>query len=351
MSALKFLAACTLLLASASMHASTYSDEPAQTGWAFYMDNDILALRSTDRDYTGGMSLTLAGSDAQSALVSVDPVRAVLDQWTGFSQQYRASTVKRHSLEFGLTIFTPQDLVSRTHQAGDRPYASLLYLANTEVNVLPEQELAYISSFTLGILAAPGVDGLQTGLHEALGSEQPNGWERQISDGGELTARYSMARTKRVWDGQMLGGRGEITTTSRLSVGYLTEASFGIAGRLGATSTPWWSYNPQLAEYAEKTVPIAAAEGLRAEHYFWAGFNLRARAYNAFLQGQFRSSEVTFSADDLRPLVLETWLGYTIALNSGWRYAYELRALSSEIESGPSDRTMVWGGLVVSQSF
>ncbi|HEX4909350.1 MAG TPA: lipid A deacylase LpxR family protein [Permianibacter sp.] len=343
--------AMAVVLAPVTATAQDYQIEPETTGWALYLDNDVMAPTKSDRDYTGGLSVTLSGTGARDALLSVDGGRAVLDRVSGFAGLYDDAAFSRHSMEFGLTVFTPQELSNRALQVGDRPYASLLYVANTAVNVVPEREVAYLSTLTLGVIGAPFVEHFQQRLHDVLSSEEPVGWENQISDGGELTFRYSVARASRSWSGELGGAPGELTTTVRASVGYLTEASIGFATRFGDIKTPWWSYNPQIADYAEKSVPLAASEGNAPEQYVWAGVNIRARAYNAFLQGQFRDSEVTFDRDELRPVVFEAWLGYTYACENGWRYSYVLRGQSSEIEHGPGDRSVVWGGLIISHSY
>lgn len=330
---------------------SPFATEPVNTGWALYIDNDVMAPTRSDRDYTGGLSVTLSGTQARDALLSVDGWRGALDRFSAAASLYDDAAFSRHSMEFGLTVFTPQELSNRALQVGDRPYASLLYVANTAVNVVPDRDVAYLSTLTLGVIGAPFVEDFQEGLHDVLSSEEPVGWENQISDGGELTFRYSIARAERSWAGNIGGAAGELTTTWRASVGYLTEASVGFATRVGDIKTPWWSYNPQIADYAEKSVPIAASEGNADEQYLWAGINIRARAYNAFLQGQFRDSNVTFDRDELRPVVFEAWLGYTVATTDGWRYSYLLRGQSSEIEHGPGDRNVVWGGLIISRSY
>lgn len=339
---------CFFFVAACTWAAQPAHEEPYDTGWAFYMDNDAFAPRGTDRDYTGGFSLTLAGRRARDGWWSLDGVRRGTDWLLGLDRLYADRVISRHNLEVGVTVFTPGELSDPAKQAGDRPYASLIYLANTAAEVAPGRDTAYLSTFTLGLLGAPVVGDLQRALHRAIGAAEPQGWENQISNGGEPTLRYAFARVKRVWRGTLGGSEGEMTTTWRGSVGYLTDASFGVATRIGEIRTPWWSYNPQIAEYAEKSVPVVASEGGGEERYLWAGFNVRARLYNAFLQGQFRHSEVTFSADQLNPLILEGWIGYTWAFRSGWRLSYVLRGQSSEIRSGPADRTETWGGIVVS---
>jgi hypothetical protein len=134
------------------------------------------------------------------------------------------------------------------------------------------------------------------------------------------------------------------------SAGYLTEATYGVAVRFGQFSTPWWSYNPQIAEYAEKSIPVVASEGGGPERYIWGGINVRARAYNAFLQGQFRNSDVSFGANELNHVLVEGWLGYTFASGSGWRISYVMRAQSPEVSTGLAHRTQTWGGIVISRA-
>lgn len=333
----RLIVLATLALASAGAAAH---QEPHDSGWAFYVDNDALASNRSDRDYTGGFSLTLAGRRARDAWWSVDPLRRGADRLLGVEE----APITRHSAEVGITIFTPGSLSDVAKQAGDRPYASLIYLASTGVNVHPGRDVSYISTFTLGVLGAPIVGNAQSALHRAIGSEEPVGWDKQVSDGGELTARYSIARVNRAWAGE----RGEATTTWYASAGYLTELTYGVAARFGEFRTPWWSYNPQITQYAEKSVPVVASEGGGAERYFWGGFAVKARAYNAFLQGQFRESDVTFSRDELRPVILEGWLGYTLATSRGWRVSYVLRVQSPEVRDGPADRAQTWGGVVLS---
>jgi len=337
-----------LLTLACAAAAEPPREEPYDAGWAFYVDNDALSPKGGDRDYTGGFSLTLSGRRARDAWWSLDGLRGSVDHVLGLDKLYADRELTRHSVEVGATVFTPGDLANPALQVGDRPYASLIYVAHTAVQVAPARDVAYLSTLTLGLLGLPIVGDAQKALHRAVGATQPLGWENQISNGGEPTLRYSVARVKRSWAGDLGGVDGEMTTTWRASVGYITEASYGVATRFGAFRTPWWSYNPQIAEYAEKSIPVVASEGGGAEHYAWGGFNLKARAYNAFLQGQFRESAVTFSSSELNHLIAEAWLGYTWATAGGWRFSYVLRAQSPEVRSGPANRTETWGGIILS---
>ncbi len=74
---------------------------------------------------------------------------------------------------------------------------------------------------------------------------------------------------------------------------------------------------------------------------------MKLRAYNVFLQGQFRGSALTYEYKQLRPVVFEMWLGYNHELSNGYYVNYSLRGHTSEIKDGAGDRNMIWGGVVV----
>ncbi len=132
-------------------------------------------------------------------------------------------------------------------------------------------------------------------------------------------------------------------------MGYLTEASWGLSFRAGKIISPWASFNPELISYGEKST-YSNDPSTTNEQYFWSGFSLKARFYNAFLQGQFRDSDFSYKYSDLRPIIAEAWVGYTYAFRQGYRVSYVLRAQTSELKNGDGDRNLVWGGLVFAKT-
>ena len=250
---------------------------------------------------------------------------------SGFDNFHKEGERQLHSLEVGFTVFTPKEIAEKAAQFSDRPYASLLFLSNTQESIDFENDGAFISSFSIGVLGSRLISELQTQMHKTLGSDEPVGWENQISDGGELTARYSVAKQSLLHFDYHGDYNLEVSTTSQASIGYITQASWGLAARLGEFDTPWYSFRPQFNDYSEKTASLAGLKQPVEEFYFWGGFNLHARAYNAFLQGQFKDSNHTFDSSDLRVLVADAWLGLTRQFTSGWRVSYLLRSQSSEV--------------------
>ncbi|TQV85368.1 lipid A deacylase LpxR family protein [Aliikangiella coralliicola] len=323
--------------------------EPYDTGWALYIDNDLFALRSSDQDYTGGFSLTLAGRRAVEYDFSLNPILERVDQLTGFESLHSQGDRQLHSIEMGFTVFTPESIANVEEQVGDRPYASLLFLSNTHESIDFESDTAWVSTFTLGVIGSSLISEVQTELHKTLGSETPVGWNNQISDGGELTARYSIARQSLFHFNYRNEHNFEVSTTMQASVGYISEASFGLAARVGQFDTPWYSFRPQFNDYSEKSASLAGLNKNQEEFYFWGGFNLHLRAYNAFLQGQFKNNTIEYSSSEVRNIVAEAWLGVTRQFKNGWRLSYLLRTQSSEVKVGKADRSVYWGGLILSK--
>lgn len=314
--------------------------------WALAFDNDVLVPGGRDQDYTYGINFTQTGEAARSAILSLNSPLTALDHWLG-NEHASIATTETFSREIGVFGFTPEDIKVVEANPDDRPYASLVYLSSSREQIDLVNNLAWKSTLTIGALGLGLVGELQEIVHEATKSDHPKGWDNQISDGGELTGRYQIARQRYL---ESASDNLEVKSTIQLSLGYLTEASWGLSFRSGSIHSPWSSFNPELASYGEKSSYSSAAKPVN-EHYFWAGFAIKARAYNAFLQGQFRDSKVQYERRQLNQFLVEGWLGYTFAFRQGYRVSYVLRGHSSEIKEGAADRELLWGGIIVARSF
>jgi hypothetical protein len=346
--------ALQLALLAAALLASgvALAQQKDDAGWALFMDNDALTARTGDHDYTGGIALTLAGARVRRAPLSLDGALGWLDRGLGLD---RPDATAWHALQISLLTFTPGALDRADVIQGDRPYASIAYLANSRTTVLPHGRLAYQSSLAVGMLGLDAAKASQRMLHEAIGAEEPRGWHHQVSDGGEPTARYSLARLGlRAAAGDGRGARFELKDTVAFSAGYITEANVALTARWGRIHTPWWSFVPERADYMIEPAPVfggAASRGGPRELYAWGGIKVRVRGYNALLQGQFRDSDLTYDFDDTRPLIGEAWAGVTKELAAGYRVSWVLRYQTSELRTEPGDRELLWGGVSLSRSF
>jgi hypothetical protein len=322
-------------------------DQPTKptSSWAFAFDNDLLVPGHRDQDYTYGLNFTQTGESARAASFSLNKSLVVIDDLIGFNHS-SLSTQETFSREIGAFGFTPEDITVSEANPNDRPYASLVYLSGSREQVDLVDNVAWKSTLTIGALGLNLVGELQNVAHQGTNGKTAQGWNNQISDGGELTGRYVIARQKYF---DSFSENVEVKSTVQASVGYLTEASWSLSMRTGRIHSPWSSFNPELASYGEKSSYSSNAKSV-SERYFWAGVAVKARAYNAFLQGQFRDSAATYEHHQLNPVLVEAWAGYTFAFKQGYRISYVLRGHSSEIEEGAGDRNLLWGGIIIARS-
>lgn len=313
---------------------------------ALSVDNDLFVPTTTDRDFTAGFALTYTGHAGRKYWRSLDNLVGTLDNWLGTNpaQSERRLTP---SIEFGGYGFTPDKIDSKQVQSNDRPYASLIYLSASRAYHSADGKNAWTTSLTVAALGLSIFEAGQNRVHKLIGSEQAVGWDHQVSEGGELTFRYQSAYHN-YW--QINSHSVQYKTTYFGSVGYLTEAGIAISTRQGRIASPDYRFNPELVSYGERANEAAASPFAGTENYFWGGIALKARAYNAFLQGQFRSSSHTLGGSELRPLLAEAWAGYTRSLDQDIKVSYVIRAQSSEIRHGKGDRGLLWGGFVLSKS-
>lgn len=317
---------------------------PQHESWALALDNDIFVPPSRDQDYTYGVNFTQSGEDVRKAVLSLNTPLLFLDRTVGFSthSQFRE---ERYIRELGAFGFTPEDITIREPNPNDRPYASLVYLSSAREQIDWVNNRAWKSTLTLGLLGTNIAGSLQNRVHEETDSTTAEGWDNQISEGGELTARYQLAIQQQLY----ISDDAELKSTLQMSAGYLTEVSAGLSFRRGEINSSWASFNPDLTSYGEKA-SFDGNTNIVSEHYFWGGVALKARAYNAFLEGQFRDSAVSYDRRDLNSLLVEAWLGYTVAFRNGFRLSYVLRGHTSEVRNGDGDRNLLWGSVTLARA-
>jgi len=305
------------------------------------LDNDVFVPGERDQDYTGGLSLAYSSSDLNKNRFYVGSILNSLDEIFNLPQ----GSNNYYTIEAGLYGFTPEDAKNVHMNPNDRPYASILYFSNSHQRIDQVNQVAWQSTFTLGILGLDFFGSAQNEIHDISNNKPAVGWGHQISDGGEITARYQISRQSAF---KIPSDRWQVNFTQQLSIGYLTEVSVGLSTRFGKIDSNWWNFQPELANYGEQRSGEMAK---RNESYFFAGLALKARAYNAFLQGQARSSDVSYSSDEVNHGLAEFWAGYSQSLGNNYQLSYIIRGHTSELKQGIGDRNVLWGGLVLSKSW
>lgn len=311
-----------------------------EQGFGVYLDQDMLVpLTNQDRDYTMGLAFEFYCRDENVFLLD-DGVKWFVSLANRLGLEQNTADKSKHSIMAGAITYTPDDLSDSAPILDDRPYSSLIYVGTK--HVWTNEKTAFGVELQLGLLGTGAAREVQRGLHrwyrESTNSSEPvdpRGWEHQISDGGEATARLRLARTTWI-DGE--AHLWDISRTWDLSLGYQTNASFGLTGRLGHPGHAFWSVPYD---------PINRGNFLPSfddEWYLWAAYRARLVAYDVLLQGQFRDSDVTFSGGDIQRLVHEGGVGVTWA----WKpvqLSLALNAKTAELKSPVRQRTHVWGGV------
>jgi hypothetical protein len=328
--------------------------EPRGIGAGLVLDEHLLTDAQRDEDYNGGGELTFSGPHTGPLGRALDGALGFIDEKTCPRSRFEApGWSSAHALAAGILIFTPRDLGAKEVVPGDRPYASEFFVSVGRRYTSQDAAVAYDSSLTLGVLGLPAAESVQSFLHRLTGSVQPQGWSHQISAGGEPTARYNIARQALL--GEYGGGawHGDGKWTAAGSIGTVTEASLALTARWGRIESPWSSFAPEESTYVPETQPVPPLLGLDAppELFVFAGARAKARVYNAFLQGQFRHSDLTYTANELNQLLGEAWAGIAMRTSSGWALQYVARWESPELRLGPGSRSIVWGSIQVSKSF
>jgi hypothetical protein len=141
--------------------------------------------------------------------------------------------------------------------------------------------------------------------------------------------------------------------TAAASAGTVTEASLALNGRWGRISSPWWATTPEQSMYTldpQPALPVVP-EHASPELFMLVGVRIKVRAYNAFLEGQFRHSDLRYNPDQVNVLLGEAWVGAELRTRAGWELRYIMRWESPELRKGLDSRTFVWGSLEVAKSF
>jgi len=327
--------------------------EPTGVGAGLVLDEHLLTDGARDQDYNGGGELTFSGLHAGPP-AWLDRVLGFIDRSTCPGTRFSTpGWTSAHAFAVGLLIFTPRELNAPGIVLGDRPYASEFFASAGRRYTSPTADVAYDTSLTIGVLGLPAAASVQRALHSLTGSVQPQGWSHQISAGGELTARYSVARQAFLGEYGAGTWHGDSKWTAAGSVGTVTEASLALNTRWGRVQSPFWAFAPEENTYVQETQPVPPPLGLDApaEIFAFAGARAKLRVYNAYLQGQFRQSDLSYNEGSLNHVLGEAWAGVELRTSSGWALNYLARWETPEMRWGVGSRSIVWGSVEISKSF
>jgi hypothetical protein len=202
-------------------------------------ENDAFAR--TDRHYTNGLSLALAGR--------LDPW--VLPAWLRGEQA-------EWGFEVGQRIYTPERLEAADVVVGDRPYAGWSYLGLSVTRRASSLCWEDTIELRLGVIGpSSGAQEVQELAHSFNGSQLPRGWRHQLRDEPGIALSYRAG--VRALRGEAAGLAFDVTPRFGIAVGNVaTFASVGVGLRCGigvpdeysgaATAQPFGLYVTASAE-------------------------------------------------------------------------------------------------------
>lgn len=319
-----------------AMLAGTLPAAIASTSFTVRVDEDLFSGMGNDADYTGGLALTLSGDLYEQPDAAPEWIQRLDKQLGMVAQRYR------YEAEIGGAAFTPLRITQSGVQHDDRPYAGILYASATLVRWGGAQSAA--TTILAGVLGSDLAPAAQRRIHRAMGSDEPRGWHHQISDGGELTFRvmHEVTRATAVRD---LGGTN-VQWLYRMSAGagVLTDVGLGVAVRFGQFTDSHWAIHSSPLGLSDRMI----ASGSRSDRFFYVTAGARLSLYNAFLQGQFRHSDLTVGDNDRRKLVPDASFGFALDTPRNSSLHYFLRVQRSEMRLAARDEVAVYGGIALS---
>lgn len=311
------------------------------------LDEHLLVDPPRDEDYAGGLSIYAATRDGRCGPRWSTHGLKWLDEHLWRTVRPDHDGPSSNAIGGGLLVMTPGHLRARQAVLGDRPYSSLLYLSATRESVFDDENSAIDSTITFGIMGLGLAQGVQHVLHDATGSAQARGWSHQISSGGEPTARVEISRQS-LWSSSKREGslQADLKGAWTVNVGTLTDVGLAFNARAGRIASPWWSVAPEQNTYADGFGSVASLPTLnRPELFVMAGGRVRLRAYDAFLQGQFRHSDLRYSPTDRQPILMDAWLGVQWMPRNGLVIRYVARFQTPELRYGNGSRNLLWGSI------
>jgi hypothetical protein len=154
-------------------------DEDAASGeyWSIQFENDFFA-QSGDRYYTNGAEI--------SRTVMDNPVPWIYNIASFFPVFESDGEIKGVTYTIGQKIFTPDDTETAGLVIDDRPYAGYLYISAAMLSRVSKKDnidTGNLVELTLSIVGPSAMgEETQTGFHNLIGIDSPNGWDNQLED-------------------------------------------------------------------------------------------------------------------------------------------------------------------------
>ena len=255
-------------------------NKPREQFLTVTMENDLFGA-GTDRNYTNGVRLGWLDTSATPPKVA-----GFVDKYVPFFSVNDTTSVYYSA---GQNLYTPRNILAKTPDPDDRPYAAFLYgsvgMATAVENHLDSIEL------TAGVVGPMALGkGTQQFVHDLIGSDDPSGWDHQLENEVGL-----MISTQRLWPEAYTAEIGDLHFRTSPYIGstlgnIYTYANTGLIFQLVPKEYQWQSLPPRV----RPAMPGSGYFSVPEDTFSWsvfAGLEGRAVARNIFLDGNtFRDS-------------------------------------------------------------
>jgi lipid A 3-O-deacylase len=318
------LAACLTGLAIVALSSSARADDKSHI--TILEENDSIYF-NTDKHYTQGLRLSYLGPDVQpdsfwSGAFGLFGWAAphVMDSTTDQSRHY--------ALEFGQSLFTPENKTLRPPDPRDRPYAGWLYVG---ASILQETDKSMLENIELQLGAVgPVALGKQTQntFHQLIGQDKAEGWSSQLQNEPGINLSY-----ERKWRMGLFNTRvdgvdiipeagatvGNVytygETSALLRIGHNLRADYGpVRVRPALSGTDYFNSKYMDGDYG---------------YYFFAGTQGRVVGQNIFLDGNsFRASPNV----NKKTLVADLQAGFSFFTSNAFRVDFSVVRRTEEFQ-------------------
>jgi len=220
-----------LIIATLLAVGFTPRADAAETGGAvtLTLENDVLT--GSDDAYSNGLGATWVSNDLQ-AYDEHSFVRRWGRMWSflPFVGDEGYSTYASWTL--GQEMHTPDDITLATPPPGDQPYAGVLYADS--VLYARSERWTHAWTLKLGVTGnASGAASTQREFHEAIGADEPMGWDTQLPSEPVVNVGYTAAYLLK--EGEVgESAKWRLVPVGQVGMGtYFTGAGLGMYGEIG----------------------------------------------------------------------------------------------------------------------
>lgn len=300
------VSAGVLLVVVRNAAAAESGAERAPTFVTITGDNDFFA--GHDHHYTNGLQFAMSAD------------RARLPAFVRALPPLRGASDPHITVSIGQRIYTPSDKARSDPDPTDRPYGGWLY-ALADIRVRNGSAVDSIQA-SIGVVGPAALARqTQNTYHSLIGADKARGWHAQLDDEPALLVGY-----ERAWPGiatKNVGGyTADVTPKVGATVGTVyTYANTGAVLRFGRNLPDDFPVTDiSLGPPRDGYRPAGSGFGW----YGWVGTDLRAVAWNTFLDGNLsgdgpRVKRKPFGVD-LQAGVAVAWnqsrLGFTVVRRS-----------------------------------